>query len=74
MEGTFFGQVRIIAPRHEAAGIRIPMLHGNLLHHCLNGRLLLSAAERHQHGTGADGGVKPLRETATGADIQVTDQ
>ena len=74
MEGTFFGQVRIIAPRHEAAGIRIPMLHGNLLHHRLNGRLLLSAAERHQHGTGADGGVKPLRETATGADIQVTDQ
>ena len=40
---------RIVAERHERAVVGVLLLDGYLLHHRLNGRQLILAAERHEH-------------------------
>ena len=47
------------------------LLHGDFLHHGLNGGELIFSAEGHQHGARADGGVEPLGQTPLGAGVQV---
>ena len=47
------------------------MLSGNLIDHALCRCSLILAAERHQHGTRADGRVKAFGKSASGADVQI---
>ena len=68
---ALFGDERVIAPGHQAAGLCIAMLSGNLIDHTLRRRSLILAAERHQHGTCADGRVKAFGKSASGADVQI---
>ena len=48
--------------------------YGKLGDHCLGGGELALAAEGHQDGACADGGVKALGKALAGADVQVGDQ
>ena len=49
---------RVITPRHERAVVRVFFLRRYFLHHRLNRRLLVLAAERHQHAARADSRVE----------------
>ena len=49
----------------------MPGFDRELVHHGLNGRLLVFAAERHEPRARADGGVEPLGQAALGADVQI---
>ena len=72
--GAHFAHIGVITPGHRRAGVRMLFLNGHFVHHRLNGRKLIFSAERHQHGAGADGGVKALRQALSGADVQVAGQ
>ena len=49
-------------------------VYGELGDHSLGRRELRLAAEGHEHGGGADGGVKALGETLVGGDVEVGDE
>ena len=49
-------------------------LHGDFLHHRLRGSELIFSAERHKHGTRAYRGIKPFRQPALGAYIEIADK
>ena len=69
--GRSGGDEGVIAEGHEGAVVGVLLLHGDFLHHGLNGGELIFSAEGHQHGAGADGGVEPLGQTPLRAGVQV---
>ena len=71
MVGRMVGNKGVIAVGHERAVVGMPFLHGNLLDHGLDGGQLIFAAEGHEHGARADGGVEPLGKAPLGAGVEV---
>ena len=69
--GALFGDIGIVAPGHQGAVIRMPLLQRDLLHHGLDRRQLLFAAKGHQNAACADRRVKALAETALGAAVEI---
>ena len=69
--GALLGDIGVIAPGHQGAGVGLPFLPGDLVDHGLGGGELILATEGHEDGAPADGGVKPLRQAPLGADVQV---
>ena len=70
--GVSLSQIGVKAPGHAAAGGGFAV-NGQLGGHSHRGGQLVLAAVGHQHGRGADGGVKALAQTLLAADIQVAD-
>ena len=63
-------EVGVVAPCHAGAGVGLAV-HGQLCDHGVLGGQLACAAEGHQHGGRADGGVEPLRKALLAADVQI---
>ncbi len=74
MIGALLSDIGVVAPGHQGAGVGVLLLDGNFRDHGLSRGQLVLAAEGHQDGPAADGGVKPLGQAALGADVQVSGQ
>ena len=69
--GAVLGDEGVVAPGHDGAVVGVALLQADLVDHGLDGSVLISAAEGHQDGACADGGVETLRQAPLGAGIQV---
>ena len=63
MERRAHGDVGVVTERHHAGGVGVAVQHGQFLHRSLRLRQLSLAAEGHQHGCGADSGIKHFDKT-----------
>ena len=66
---ALLGYKRIVSERHERAVVGVLLLDGYLLHHRLNGRQLILAAERHEHRARAYRRIETLGKSALRADV-----
>ena len=71
--GALFRNEGVVAPGHQRAIVGVAPFRGDLLNHGLDRGLLIFAAEGHEHGPGADGGVEPLGQASAGAQIEIGD-
>jgi len=72
--GALAGDIRVVPPTHERTGVGVAFLQRNQVSHGLYRGQLVPAAEGHEDRTPADGGVKALRESPAGTDVQVPDE
>ena len=71
---ALFGDERVVTPGHAGAGLCLAVGHGQLCRHCLHGRELCPAAERHQHRARANGGIEPFGQSFFAAGVQIAHQ
>ena len=64
-------QIRIEPVCHQGDGIALASADGKLCRHHLCLRSLVSPPERHQHASGADGGIKHLHQASLRTAVQI---